>query len=163
MELAKIDTPRNDGDRNFNRHVDDVHERLHSALRIVEQIRNVPLPDASQCQITEKDVRAILKLRRNRDRFFDEGLFADPAWDILLELYAASLGQQRVSVTSLCVGAAVPATTALRWIGLIEKRGMIVRSADPFDNRRVFLSLSDKGFDAMSRYFRTVPMGVPLI
>lgn len=123
----------------------------------------VPVVRAPDQQVSERDVRALIKLRRNRDRFFDAELFADPAWDILLELYAAALGQLRVPVTSLCSGAAVPATTALRWIGQLEERGLITRRPDPTDGRRCFLMLSSDGFEAMNGYFRTVPASSPLI
>ena len=40
---------------------------------------------------TAHDVRAMIRLRRLRDRFFDTSLFADPAWDMLLDLMAARL------------------------------------------------------------------------
>lgn len=103
-----------------------------------------------------KRVREILKLRRRRDNFFGAELFADPAWDILLELYEAELAQHRVTVSSLCVGAAVPATTALRWINHLESRGLIVRAADPFDGRRAFLSLSSRALTDMENFFWAV-------
>ena len=89
-------------------------------------------------------------------------MFADPAWDILLELYASHLGQQRVSVSALCNCAAVPATTALRWISALQEKLLIDRRPDPLDGRRYFISLTSKGLTAMEDYFRTVPSGVPL-
>jgi hypothetical protein len=72
--------------------------------------------------ITAKSVREIIKKRRLRERFFGAELFADPAWDILLDLKAAGLEGQNVSVSSLCIAAAVPPTTALRWV-FIELSG----------------------------------------
>lgn len=36
-------------------------------------------------------VRAIIRARRLRDQFFGSDLFADPAWDMLLDLMAARL------------------------------------------------------------------------
>jgi hypothetical protein len=51
--------------------------------------------------------------RRLRERLLPAGLFADPAWDMLLDLYAAEIEEQPVSVTSACIAAAAPATTAL--------------------------------------------------
>ncbi len=114
-------------------------------------------------QVSQQEVRAILKMRRNRARFFKADLFADPAWDILLDLYAAELAQQRVAVTSACHAAAVPATTALRWIGQLEREGLINRRADPMDGRRQFLMLSNEGLEAMNAYFKTVPTGAKLI
>src|SRR3546814_1843272 len=42
---------------------------------------------------------------------------SDPAWDMLLDLYlAAERNTRPVSISSLCIASAVPATTALRWI-----------------------------------------------
>src|SRR5690606_396517 len=59
-------------------------------------------------------VRGIIRARRLRDQFFRGELFADPAFDTLLDLYAARLEGRRVAVSSLCIAASVPATTALR-------------------------------------------------
>lgn len=132
-------------------------------MRLIDEMADVPAIQGSDQPVSERDVRALLKLRRNRDRYFQADLFADPAWDILLELYASAIGQYRMSVTGLCSGAAVPATTALRWIGQLEDRGLICRRPDPTDGRRCFLMLSNQGLEAMNAYFRTVPAGFPLI
>lgn len=98
-------------------------------------------------------VRDIIRQRQARARFFDADLFADPAWDILLDLTAARGEGKRVSVTSLCIAAQVPATTALRWIGQMIDAGILVRAQDPDDRRRAFIELSDRAADAMARYF----------
>ena len=58
----------------------------------------------------------MIRARRLRARYFPEDLFADPAWDMLLDLLQAEIAQLRVPVSSLCIAAAVPATTALRWL-----------------------------------------------
>lgn len=95
-------------------------------------------------------VRSIIRARRLRDQYFRGELFADPAWDMLLDLYAARLEGNRVAVSSLCIAAAVPATTALRWIKSLTDRGLMVRSADPQDGRRVYIELSDDTAKAMT-------------
>ena len=102
--------------------------------------------------ITARDVRSIIRLRRMRDRFFRSDLFADPAWDMLLDLMAARLERMRVAVSSLCIAAAVPPTTALRWIKTMSDNGMFVRVADPEDGRRVFIELSDGAAAGMNAY-----------
>lgn len=163
MELSKICPSRTDADESISRQTELLRKQLGSALRIVDQLVEAPVVRTSEQPISDKEVRAILRLRRNRDRFFEGDLFADPAWDILLELYAAALGQFRVTVSNLCAGAAVPATTALRWINQLEKKGMIVRRSDPIDGRRHFLMLSEKALEAMGAFFRTVPTGARLI
>ncbi len=103
-------------------------------------------------------VRSIIKQRRMRDNFFESALFADPAWDILLDLMAARLSGQTVSVSSLCIAAAVPATTGLRWITSMTKNGMLERKSDPMDARRVFMDLSDETFAKLEAYL-TKAMG----
>ena len=101
-------------------------------------------------------IRRIIKARQTRNDFFDADLFADPAWDILLDLSAARAENRDVSVTSLCIAAGVPATTALRWIGQMVDAGLLERIADPNDRRRAYIALSDKTTDAMARYFDDV-------
>jgi DNA-binding MarR family transcriptional regulator len=103
--------------------------------------------------IDARALRDIIKARRLRDRFFSADLFADPAWDILLDLKAAELEGASVSVSSLCIAAAVPPTTALRWITAMSDDGMLVRRQDPDDARRVFIALSDEASAAIESYF----------
>lgn len=101
-------------------------------------------------------VRTVIRARRMRGRFFSEELFADPAWDMLLDLLQAEIAQLRVPVSSLCIAAAVPATTALRWLKSMTDSGIFVRRADPHDGRRVFVELSAQASLAMRRYFAEV-------
>lgn len=104
------------------------------------------LPDA-------RIVRRIIRQRQLRGRFMDAELFADPAWDMLLDLTASRVERSRVSVTSLCIAAAVPPTTALRWIGQMVEAGIFVRTCDDQDRRRAFIELSDSSAGAIARYF----------
>ena len=103
----------------------------------------------------------MLAARRERARFFPDGLFADPAWDMLLDLLAAGLAQTRVSVSSLCLASNVPSTTALRWIKALENDGLVMRQADPHDGRRYFVTLSQKAKSALHAYFSSI--GVELL
>lgn len=100
-----------------------------------------------------KTVRRMLRQRRLREQYFPADLFADPAWDMLLDLYAARLERQPVSVSSLCIAAAVPATTALRWIKTMTDAGIFLREADPRDGRRIFIALAESACEAMTSYF----------
>lgn len=105
-----------------------------------------PLPDP-------RLVRQIIARRQARARFFDAELFADPAWEMLLDLTAAHAEHGRVSVTSLCIASGVPATTALRWIRQMTESGLFERVEDSADRRRAFIMLSERSVDAMARYF----------
>lgn len=108
-----------------------------------------PLPDP-------RLVRAMIARRQARAKFFDAELFSDPAWDMLLDLTAAHAEHQRVSVTSLCIAASVPATTALRWIKQLVESGVFERIADSSDRRRAFIALSERSVEAMARYFASL-------
>jgi DNA-binding transcriptional ArsR family regulator len=100
-------------------------------------------------EIAVDDVRAILRLRRKRDALFGAGVFADPAWDMLLDLTAARLESVEIPVSSLCLAAAVPATTALRWMRTLFDLGLIERRADPDDKRRIHIVLTEPAYAAM--------------
>lgn len=91
--------------------------------------------------------------RRRRDKLFGAGLFGEPAWDILLDLFIAAKEGKRVSVTSACIGSTVPATTALRWIAVLEANGCVVRENDPKDARRAFLHLTASAYAKMIDFF----------
>jgi hypothetical protein len=106
--------------------------------------------------VAARDVRDAIRARRLRDRFFASGLFEDPAWDMLLDLFAAELEGSAVSVSSLCIAAAVAPTTALRWIARLTDAGLLERRPDPFDKRRVFMALSEAARQGMRGYCRAV-------
>jgi len=114
--------------------------------------------------ITAADIRQIVRARRLRDRYVGSGLFEDPAWDMMLDLYAAHLERAHVSVSSLCIAAAVAPTTALRWIARLTEAGLFERRPDPFDRRRAFMSLTERGLDAMRRYVSMArTLGLPVV
>lgn len=115
-------------------------------------IKKPKLPDP-------KLVRRHIRERQARAQFFDADLFADPAWDMLLDLTAARGERSKVSVTSLCIASGVPATTALRWIRQMIDMGLFERVEDHADKRRAFIALSDKAADAMARYFAEIAAG----
>lgn len=75
---------------------------------------------------------------------------------MLLDLFAARLERQVVSVSSLCIASAVPATTALRWIKTLTDAGLFLREADERDGRRIFIAMSDQAYSAMERYFEAL-------
>ncbi|WP_338468091.1 winged helix DNA-binding protein [Novosphingobium sp. ZN18A2] len=96
--------------------------------------------------------REIYTERRRRDRFFPTDLFGEPSWDILLDLFIASRESRRVPTTSACIGAHVPPTTALRWLRILESRGLVEREGDRSDGRRTFVRLSTQGLKIMEEF-----------
>jgi DNA-binding MarR family transcriptional regulator len=100
--------------------------------------------------------KGIIRARDQRSRFLPAKFFSDPAWDILLELYAAEIAQRRMTVGQVCGAARVPATTALRWLNTLEENGLAKRHADPLDARRFFVSLTDDGSRAMASFLQSI-------
>ncbi|HWJ69440.1 MAG TPA: MarR family transcriptional regulator [Sphingobium sp.] len=119
-----------------------------------EKARSRPAGEADLPSHAE--VRQLIRARRMRDQFLPAALFADPAWDMMLDLLAARLSGQNVSVSSLCIAASVPPTTALRWIRQLTDRAVFARIDDPADGRRVFIQLTDSAAEAMLGWVQAV-------
>lgn len=88
----------------------------------------------------------IYSARRKVDEVFGMSGFAvSPAWDIVLDLYKARSEGKAISVTSACIGAACPSTTALRWLQALESMKLVERKPDPYDGRRIVVELTEGG------------------
>lgn len=127
------------------------HEAAAAALAALDGS-----PDLDGERLDAGFIRSMIRARRLRDHFFNSAIFADPAWDMLLDLMAARVEQRRVAVSSLCIAAAVPPTTALRWIKILCDQGLFLRIADPEDGRRVFIELSAETAAMMEAYLKAV-------
>ena len=113
-------------------------------------------PTAELPPLSADTILKVIRGRRLRGKYFDETLFADPAWDMMLDLLQSEIAQHRVPVSNLCIAAAVPATTALRWLKMLVGQGLFVRRADPHNGRRVFVKLAPDTSHALRRYFAEV-------
>lgn len=97
--------------------------------------------------------RDLMRQRDRRSAHLPAVLFAEPAWDMLLDLYAAHYESAPVSVSSLCIASNVPSTTALRAIQTMSDEGCLIRQRDPSDGRRIFIALSDTARASLDAYF----------
>jgi DNA-binding MarR family transcriptional regulator len=108
----------------------------------------VGTPAPADETISEADLvqlaRRISHWRRKRDALFGPLIFADPEWDILLDLFVQSGLGCRVSMSSLCVAASVPTTTAVRAINAMVDQGVLAKSRDENDGRRVLVELTEE-------------------
>ena len=99
-------------------------------------------------------VAKIIDARRKRISLFSPNLFADPAWDMMLELFHAHLEGRRLATSELAHKANVPVTTSLRWIDKLETDGWVSREPDPHDLRRVFADISQRGLETMRAWLK---------
>lgn len=136
--------------------IESARNELKQAMMNLEMLLTVPTPAVNAAAFDERQIRAIRRARALRRNYFNDRLFADPAWDMLLDLYEAELGQRKIAITALGLGAEIPATTALRWVNTLQGEQLVERSNDPMDGRRVFVSLSGNGLQAMQDYFAAV-------
>ena len=63
--------------------------RLSSGPAPVAHPTELPPVAGDVPQVSADAVRSVIRARRLRPRYFDEGMFADPAWDMLLDLLQA--------------------------------------------------------------------------
>jgi|tagenome__1003787_1003787.scaffolds.fasta_scaffold20926453_2 DNA-binding MarR family transcriptional regulator len=118
--------------------------------------QNYPFSNQNEFEVPVERVEWLIRARRNRARYLPPELFAEPAWDILVDLLRAEIVHERVSVSSACIAAAVPPTTGLRWLRTLEQHGLVVRKRDLHDARRIFVVLSQETSMALRRYFLEV-------
>ena len=131
--------------------LDDIQRQIDELRG--QLLRPVQSSVSTAVTVNAELVRAMLSARRARASHFGEGLFADPAWDILLELYAAHLSQVRVSVGAACAASAVPPSTAIRWIDKLEDARWLLREEDRLDSRRTWVRLTEQALSAMRDLF----------
>jgi DNA-binding transcriptional ArsR family regulator len=133
----------------------------HQAL--ADRTRGYTPPPGEEPLVTAAELRAAIRARRLRDGLFGPGWFGDPVWDMLLDLFAAELEGRDVSISSLCIAAAVAPTTALRHASRMEEAGLIERRPDPADRRRAFLRLVPGTRAALARHVAELKrLGLPL-
>ncbi|NVE94931.1 winged helix DNA-binding protein [Altererythrobacter lutimaris] len=133
------------------------HELIDAVGRLNDLLANVSVQadttiDRSNRPVVDQVKRDIVS-RTQREEYFPSEMFAEPAWDMLLDLYVANEAGIDISVTSLCIASNAPATTALRWLKLLEKWGLVSRSPDPTDQRRTFIKLTESSSSKLEAYF----------
>jgi DNA-binding MarR family transcriptional regulator len=79
-------------------------------------------------------------------------LFADPAWDMVIDLFAAWAEGRRISVSSVCIASGVPRSTALRWVVEMERQGLVRRWPDARDGRRTFIEITRDAAEGVERW-----------
>jgi len=79
-------------------------------------------------------------------------LFANPSWNILLELFAARVEGHPVSVSAACAAAGGAPTTAARWVNCLVELECIERMPDPANRGEHLLSISQTVFDDIANW-----------
>src|SRR5690349_3323953 len=80
--------------------------------------------------VKEDHILSVLLVRQARTAVLGSGLFSDPAWDLMLELYAAHLGERTVCLTDLAAAIGTPLSVTERWVTALVERGLAERASD---------------------------------
>lgn len=114
-------------------------------------------PEGSQEHVYLRHLlQGVIARRDARRGVFPDGLFSDPAWDILLSLAQARIEGRTTQASNIGLEAGIPPSTALRRVKDLELSGLVDRWGDPNDRRRDFVQLSDDGLDAFVQYAERV-------
>ena len=132
-------------------------EDLRQISRLLGLLKeSAPASFAEMPPSTEARARHELVERRRRRRHFPEGLFGEPAWEILLLLYIQR-GNRRFTVTALAEALDLPQNTTGRWLKVLQKEGLVFRNPHRLDQRAIIAEISEGGEKAISEYFATPP------
>ena len=145
----------------------DEHSGIADQLsNIANQLRSGEEAVSSKADVNQSDSHHAVHLdvakkayasRRRREMILPKSCISgEPAWDILLDLYIAFAESRQISVTSACIASAVPQTTALRWLSVLEGESLVERLSDPVDQRRIMVRLTTKGVIYMEKYFSSI-------
>lgn len=129
-------------------------ERLTDIKRLFSEVASTSaaLPVAVAPGLTRLQLaRLILWARGLLETHLNPELFANPALNILLDLYVNRAEGRSVSTSAACTASGVPTTTALRWINALAKRGMVEKHGMPSDKRFTFLELTEETAQSLDR------------
>jgi DNA-binding MarR family transcriptional regulator len=120
-----------------------VDRRLESGRRAKSDIESTALVSLA---------RKELEGRKARLRYFSKSMFGEPAWDMLLVLYVTDVVGPKQTVGRITELSSAPSTSALRWLGYLERDKLVVREPHPTDRRVTFIELTDRGRTAIKDY-----------
>jgi len=100
--------------------------------------------------------RNLLSSRRLRKQYFNRDIFGEPAWEILLALYATEESGARLTMSKLAEWIEAPLTTVARWVKALEEQSLVGRVEHPTDRRIIFIRLLETGRKALDGYLAAI-------
>lgn len=105
----------------------------------------------AECRLSAAQVRMLdARLTQLRDEQFPEEYFAPSPWRLLLDIERAT--HTGASYPDTGTGA-FPPTTALRYLAMFERDGLVERRPDPQTKGRELVILTRKGATALTTVF----------
>ena len=88
-------------------------------------------------------------IRRGRTETFPQLRLREPMWDVMLDLFVEQESGCRVSLDCLILAAESEAAVIRHAVAVLVTSGLVERTADRFDERIVWLTLSPAGHAGM--------------
>jgi len=99
--------------------------------------------------------RTVLRHRHERLELLPPDIFGEPAWEMLVELYASGI-RSAAGAHGLAEASGVPPSSARRWIDYLEQHELLVRQVvDGIESFR----LATKAIRALDSYFCQILTG----
>ena len=105
-------------------------------------------------------LKTYLQARREREWQFPKGLFSDPAWDILLELYVAESEGRPVLESAVGPAVSIPEKSGLRWLGILEARQLVTRTLEDEGSQEARISLTPNAIAGMNHWLERMTQSV---
>lgn len=111
------------------------------------------LPDRARLQ---RLAQQVYLARRARSGFFSRGLDGEPAWDMLLALYARDAVSAAHTTAQTAEFSVAAPSTALRWIDYLCDQGLLAKEPSPADRRLTLVRLTSKARAQLDSYFALI-------
>lgn len=115
-----------------------------------QQLRNIQIA-TSAAGVSANHVKSWLSARRARETLFGSLIFSDPAWDIILELYAAKLEDRRIVASELLRTSNAPRSVIHRWLKVLVEAGLVSVDPDLDMDTRATIDLADEAAAKMAQ------------
>ena len=101
-----------------------------------------------------ENARAVMRRRMLRRQLIGSPeLFGEPGWDMLLDLFVHECEGRSLAMSSLCISAGIPTSSAMKLIQKLCDAGILERIPDHRDGRRSLMRLYPGIAHRLSAYF----------
>jgi hypothetical protein len=136
----------------------DVRALAHQLLSWANHLSDRPDPVRELTEEGRHDLvlglaTALREARRLRAEIFPGIPFANPNWDVMLDLFIQEMNGFRTSLDHLALTGDLPAPTVYESVDTLVRLSLVARTPDRFDNRVFWLSLTVTGRQGMFDLF----------
>jgi hypothetical protein len=107
-------------------------------------------------QLLLERTRATMEMRRLRHRFFNPAMFGEPAFDMLLVLYATNARPPLVPLRELSPLIGASEYSAVRWLKFLVGEGLALSVGGDGDRDEIQAAITGKGRIAMDEYLNAL-------